>query len=115
MTLRASSPYVFVGPDSNSYVGQNGPAAGMVRYNTSSQQLEAYDGSVWHRIASNENVGLTSDAVEAIHWARDRIIKEQQIKELAKQHPGVADAMQQLQRASEQLEIMVQLTSKDTV
>ena len=111
MTIRASSPYLFVGPDSNPYVGQNGPAAGMVRYNTSSQQLEAYDGSVWHRIANNENVGLTHDAVEAIHWARDRIVKEQQLKELAKQHPGVADALQQLQRASEQLEIMVQLVN----
>lgn len=113
MTIRTSSPYLFVGPDSNPYVGQNGPAAGMVRFNTTNQQLEAYDGSIWHRIANNENVGLTAEAVEAIHWARDRIIKEQQLKELAKQHPGVADAMDQLKKASEQLEIMVQLVNQN--
>jgi flagellar hook-basal body complex protein FliE len=115
MSINASTPYMFVGPNSNSYVGSNGPAAGMVRFNTNAQQLEAYDGSVWIRITNDQSVGLTSDAVEAIHWARDRIIKEQQITELAKQHPGVADAVQQLRRASEQLEIMVQLVNKDTV
>ena len=115
MSVNSASPYMFVGPAGNSYVGPNGPAAGMVRFNTSTQQLEAFDGSVWIRIATDQTVGLTSDAVEAIHWARDRIIKEHQIAELAKQHPGVADAVQQLRRASEQLEIMVQLVNKDTV
>ena len=113
MTLRASSPFIFVGPDSNTYVGQNGPAAGMVRYNTSSQQLEAYDGSIWHRIANNENVGMTNEAVEAIQWARSKIEEEAKLKELAKKHPGVADAMAQLKHASEQLEIMVQLVNQD--
>lgn len=115
MSINAASPYMFVGPISNQYVSTNGSAAGMVRFNTSTQQLEAFDGSVWIRIANDQNVGLTQDAVEAIHWARDKIIKEQQLKELALQHPGVADALQQLQRASEQLEIMVQLVHKDTV
>lgn len=109
----AASPYVFVGPNTSSYVGSNGPAAGMVRYNTTNQQLEAFDGMVWIRIANDQSVGLTSDAVEAIHWARDRIIKEQQLKELAKKHPGIADAVEQLNKASEQLEIMVQLVNLD--
>jgi flagellar hook-basal body complex protein FliE len=115
MSITVSSPYLLVSPDNKSYISSNGPAAGMVRYNTNTQSLEAFDGSVWIRIANDQGVGLTSDAVEAIHWARDRIIKEQQITELAKQHPGVADAVQQLRRASEQLEIMVQLVNKDTV
>jgi flagellar hook-basal body complex protein FliE len=114
MTLRANSPFIFAGVDSNPYVGNNGQAAGMVRFNTSSQHLEAYDGSIWHRIANNENVGMTQEAIEAIHWARDKIVKEKQLKELAEKHPGVADAMQQLKQASEQLEIMVQLVNKDT-
>jgi hypothetical protein len=113
MTINASSPFLFVGPSNNSYVGTNGPGAGMVRYNTNTQSLEAFDGSVWIRIANDQSVGLVSDAVDAIHWARDKIIKEQQLKELAKQHPGVSDAMQQLQRASEQLEIMVHLVNQD--
>ena len=115
MTIRASSPFIFTGPDSSPYVGQNGPAAGMVRFNTSSQQLEAYDGSIWHRIANNENVGLTHEAVEAIQWARAKIQEEAKLKELAKQHPGVADAMDALKRASEQLEIIVKLVDKDPV
>lgn len=113
MTIRSSSPFIFAGVDSNPYVGNNGAAAGMVRFNTSNQQLEAYDGSIWHRIANNENVGLTHEAVEAIQWARAKIQEEAKLKELAKQHPGVADAMAELKRASEQLEIMVKLVDKD--
>jgi hypothetical protein len=113
MSINASSPFLFVGDPGKPYVGSNGPAAGMVRYNTGTQALEAFDGMVWMRIANDQSVGLTSDAVDAIHWARDKIIKEQQLQELAKKHPGVADAVQQLQRASEQLEIMVQLVNQD--
>ena len=67
------------------------------------------------RIATNENVGMTQEAVEAIHWARAKIQEAAKLKELAKQHPGVADAMQELRRASEQLEIMVKLVDKDIV
>jgi flagellar hook-basal body complex protein FliE len=113
MTIRASSPFIFAGPDSSPYITQNGAAAGMVRYNTSNQQLEAYDGSIWHRIVTNENVGLTHEAVEAIHWARKKIEEEAKLKALAEKHPGVADAMAELKRASEQLEIMVQLVNQD--
>jgi flagellar hook-basal body complex protein FliE len=58
---------------------------------------------------------MTQEAVEAIHWARAKIQEEAKLKELAKQHPGVADAMQELRRASEQLEIMVKLVDKDIV
>lgn len=115
MSIMSATPYVVVGPNNNSYVGSNGPASGMVRFNTGTQQLEAFDGSVWIRIANDQSVGLSSDAVDAIYWARDKIVKEHRLKELALQHPGVADALQQLQRASEQLEIMVQLVNKDTV
>lgn len=115
MTLNTRSPFIFAGVDSNPYVGNNGADAGMVRFNTSNQQLEAYDGSSWHLIANNESVGLTHEAVEAIQWARAKIQEEAKLKELAKQHPGVADAMAELKRASEQLEIIVKLVDKDPV
>lgn len=113
MTLRSSSPFLFTGADSSPYVSNNGPAAGMVRFNTNTQHLEAFDGSVWIQIANNEHVGMSQEAVEAIQWARKKIEEEAKLKELAKQHPGVADAMDALKRASEQLEIMVKLVDKD--
>jgi flagellar hook-basal body complex protein FliE len=113
MSLNSSSPYLFVSDSGKSYVGPNGPAAGMVRFNTNTQSLEAFDGSVWIRIANDQNISLTSDAVDAIRWACEKLHQEEQLKKLAKQHPGVADAMQELKRASEQLEIMVQLVNQD--
>jgi hypothetical protein len=115
MTLTTFGPFISVGNNTNPFIGNNGFSAGMVRFNTNSQCLEAFDGQVWMRIAYDQNISLTTDAVEAIHWARDKIIKEQKLKDLAKQHPGVADAVDQLKRASEQLEIMVQLVNKEEV
>lgn len=113
MTIRAAGPFVFVGADSSPYVSNNGPAAGMVRYNTNTQYLEAFDGQMWIQIAKNEHVGMSTEAVEAIQWTRKKIEEEAKLKDLAKQHPGVADAMAELKRASEQLEIMVQLVNQD--
>jgi IS4 transposase len=113
MTLSTFGPFLSVGINSNPYVGNNGPAAGMVRFNTNTQSFEAYDGSVWIRMAVDQNISLTADAVEAIHWARRKLQQEEQLKKLADQHPGVADAVQQLQRASEQLEIMVKLVKEE--
>ena len=112
--ILSSSPFIFVSDTGKPYIGNNGQAAGMVRFNTGSQHLEAYDGSTWIQIANHQNIGMTGEAVEAIQWARDKIVKEKQLKELAEKHPGVADAMEQLKQASEQLEIMVQLVNKDT-
>lgn len=113
MTVNARSPYIFTGADSSPWVGNNGPAAGMVRFNTTNQHLEAFDGMVWVQIANNEHVGLHQEAVEAIQWTRKKIEEEARLKELAEKHPGVADAMSELKKASEQLEIMVQLVNQD--
>ena len=111
--ITSATPFIFVGDAGRSHVGNYGQAAGMVRFNTSSQHLEAYDGSTWIQIANHQSVGMTQEAIEAIQWARGKITKENQLKELAAKHPGVSDAMQQLQKASEQLEIMVQLVNQD--
>jgi flagellar hook-basal body complex protein FliE len=113
MSINTSSPFLFVDQVVSPYIGQNGPAAGMVRFNTSNQHLEAFDGNIWIRLADHQNLSMTQEAVDAIRWARDKIAEEQRLKQLAEKHPGVADAMQELQRASEQLEIMVQLVNQD--
>jgi len=115
MSINTSSPFLFVDQGVGPYIGQNGPAAGMVRFNTSNQHLEAFDGNIWTRIAENQNIGMTGEAVDAIRWARYRMGEDQRLKQLAEKHPGVADAVDQLKRASEQLEIMVQLVNEDTV
>jgi hypothetical protein len=105
--------YLYVGESVGAYVGNNGVSAGMVRFNTNTQHLEAYDGSTWIRIANNQHVSMTQEAVDAIHWARLRISEEERLKSLAEKHPGVADAITELKRASEQLEIMVRLVNQD--
>jgi flagellar hook-basal body complex protein FliE len=114
-SLSTASPFLYVSPTTGSYVnnysGQSG--VGMVRFNTTTSHLEAFDGTNWIQIASHASISMTEEAVEAIQWTRNKINEEKKLKELAAKHPGVADAMDQLARASEQLEIMVQLVNQD--
>lgn len=95
----------------NSYSGAQG--IGNMRYNTTNQCMEVYDGNNWTGIAMNyASVGLTPEAEALLDWARERRDKELEIKALADKHPAVANALEALKKAEEQLEIIT-ILSKD--
>ena len=74
-----------------------GQSAGEVRYNTATQQMEVYDGTIWISITQTATVGLSSDAEEAIRWAREKMVEEVDLKERMEQHPGLKDAYEKFQ------------------
>ena len=52
----------------NGYAGQQG--VGNMRYNTSSQKIEIYDGNNWISMnTGSATISLTGNAVSAIAWA----------------------------------------------
>lgn len=75
----------------------NGQSAGQVRYNTSTQQMEVYDGSTWISISQTATVGLSGEAEEAIRWARATMIEEAALKARLEKHPGLKDAYEKFQ------------------
>lgn len=80
----------------NSYSGQT--MVGQMRWNPATQNTEVYDGSVWLSMPSSfPSVGLTWDAEQAIDWAIKKKQEEQELAELCKQHPSVAEAYERLQ------------------
>ena len=86
----------------NSYSGSQG--VGNLRFNTSNQNLEVYDGTNWiYMNTPDATVGLNDEAESLLDWARERRNEEQAFKERMKRHPG-------LQEAYERLEIMKALT-----
>jgi predicted dehydrogenase len=86
----------------NNYSG--GQGIGNMRYNTSTQQMEVYDGNNWvHMNMPDATVGLNDEAEALLDWARERRNEEIMLKERMKHHPG-------LQEAYERLEIMKALT-----
>lgn len=95
-----------MGGSASTYVNNYGGAQGVgnLRFNTSSQCLEVYDGTNWTRLnMPDATVGLSDEAESLLDWARERRNEELAFKERMKTHPG-------LQEAYERLEIMKALT-----
>ena len=88
------------------YISPGSQSAGMIRYNTSSQTTEVYDGNTWLTMSSSPSVALSNDTLEVLDWARKKMLEEQNLYKLMEQHPGLKDAY-------EKFEIMKALCSKE--
>jgi hypothetical protein len=66
-------------------------SAGMVRYNSSSQNLEVYDGNSWLALSGSADVGLSPEAQQVMDWAYKKMIEEEQLEALLAKHPGLRD------------------------
>ena len=111
----SSGPFVQVagGGGYTPYINMNTPSAGITRWNGATQSLEVYDGSSWLVISpSVATVGLNNDAVRAITWANDKMNEEIALKELAKDHPAVQIALDNLEKAKQQLNATILLSKE---
>lgn len=92
------------------YVTQNtnNPMQGIVRIN--GNLLETFDGSRWVQINSSyATVTLTGTYQAAMNWVIDKMTEEQRMKALAAQHPAIADLVDAVDRAQEQLRMTAAL------
>lgn len=93
---------------STPYIDMTRPSAGMVRYNNNN--IEIYDGNSWMIMQSSyPQVELTGEVQSILAWARGKMAEEARIKELADKHPTVADALEAVARAEEQVRIVAAL------
>ena len=102
-----SWPSFYTNPSSsNTLVGQ-------LRYNGASQNMEVYDGSNWLVMsAAFPTLSLAPHVQAVVEWAQKKMAEETQRKELAMKHPIVADALDALQRAEEQVQIVSALVQE---
>jgi hypothetical protein len=92
----------------NNYSG--GQGVGNVRYNTATQNMEVYDGNNWMMLNTGfATVELTPETEALLEWSRRKRADEERMKELAKQHPGLQEALDIANKANEQLQIMTAL------
>ena len=95
--------YNTVSSTGNSLVGQ-------LRYNGSSQNMEVYDGNSWITMAGAwPTIELAPHVQAVVTWAQTKMAEESRIRELAAKHPAVADALEAVTRAEEQVRIMAAL------
>jgi len=94
----------------NNYSGAQG--LGNMRFNTTTQSIEVYDGSMWRPMEmSTVNLSLTQDAVEAIDWVNQRRKEEHDIRVLAEKYPAVADQLAAVREAEEKLRVVTALVT----
>ncbi len=92
----------------NSYSGQQG--VGNMRFNTSTQNMEVFDGNNWVMInMSHATVGLTPDAESLLDWARQKRDEELAWELLAKDNQAVKIALENLNKARQQLDVTAKL------
>ena len=107
--LRSNNQHITVSGSPPYFYSNGGPEAGRVHYNTQTQCLQIFDGSVWHNMSYEANIDLSGAASVAIDWAQRKMHEEQRLKAAAETNPTLKDALDALHRAEEQVRIVAAL------
>lgn len=93
--LSVTSPFLTTSSYSAPYVGNNGQSAGNMRFNTTTQQMEVFDGSMWISISQNVTVGMSYEADEVLRWAGYKMREEAELKAKMEKYPTLKHAYEQ--------------------
>ena len=111
--ITASGRYVQVsGGTASTYVNGFSGAQGVgnMRYNTSNQSMEVFDGSNWIMLNMDyASVGLNGEAESLLDWARKKRDEELAWESLAKDNQAVKIALDNLEQAKRQLDVTAKL------
>jgi len=89
----------------NGYSGAQG--LGNLRWNTSSQKMEVYDGTSWITLnQSNATISLTIEATNILNWARDKMMEEQELERMSEEHPTIKDLVNQIKDKKDQIKMV---------
>jgi hypothetical protein len=90
------------------YIGQtNIPMVGAVSYDSSSQYMKVYDGSVWQKVGGgNATVNLTPNAVAILKWAEKKMFEETEYEQLAKTNPTIKSLLDEMNKYKDQIEMV---------
>ena len=98
--------------NSNTYVNGYSGAQGVgnMRFNTSTQNMEVFDGNSWIMLNMDyASVGLNGEAESLLDWARKKRDEELAWESLAKENQAVKIALDNLEQAKQQLDITAKL------
>jgi len=89
------------------YISPGSQGAGMIRWNSNMNCMEVNDGAVWKQFTmSNPTVELAPDAMSAVKWAEDQMIKERTRQERIQNNPALRKAYEAIQRAEANYDIL---------
>jgi hypothetical protein len=97
------------GHDGTTYInGMHGAqGVGNMRYNTSSQRMEVFDGTNWIIINSTiASVGLTGEAESLLDWIKQKRDEERTLEYLAEENPTIKDLVNQIKEKQHQVKMI---------
>ena len=104
ITVSGSNSSTYV----NGYSGAQG--VGNMRFNTSTQNMEVFDGNSWMTLNMDyASVGLNNEAESLLDWARKKRDEELAWQNLAATSQAVKIALDNLEQAKQQLDITAKL------
>jgi hypothetical protein len=114
ITQQGSFITVSNGSPSSTYISAGSVGSGIMRYNGNMNCIEVNDGSIWKQLESSyATVGLTPEAESILQWARQKRNEEIEMTALGKTHPAVKIAVENLNKAEQQLKATV-ILSRET-
>ena len=108
--IHSNSPYITVsGGMSNTYINGYSGAQGVgnMRYNTTMQKIEIFDGSNWIQLnMGSTGISLSGEADSLLNWARQRRNEELELESLAERSPAIKDLMDQIKEKQHQIKMV---------
>jgi hypothetical protein len=102
----SSSTYI------NGFSGAQG--VGNMRFNTSSQKTEVFDGTNWVTLnMSTASVSLSGEAESLLEWARQKRNEELALERLSETNPTIKDLVNQIKQKQDQIKMVQNLIKKE--
>jgi hypothetical protein len=96
----------------NNYSGAQG--LGNMRFNTSNQNIEVYDGNSWMTLnMGHATVGLNHRAEELLDWAEKKRQEELELQALVETNTTISDLVNQIKEKQEQIRIVKTLIKEE--
>jgi hypothetical protein len=105
----SSSKYLYIhgGQAATPYVSPGAQSAGMMRWNTNNNVQEIYDGNAWRELrGSTATVDLSPITIQILNWAEQKMLREQELVELAQRNESVKAALECVLDAEEKLAVI---------
>jgi len=118
--IQAHGRYAAVtgGMSVNTYINHSSgnQGVGNVRYNTSTQNMEVYDGHNWIQLNSvYATVGLNGEAESLLDWASQKRDEERELEILAAKNPTISDLVEQKKTIDHKIKMMQILIKEDKI
>ena len=115
MHIISSSPLIHINTSSTHtpYISPGAQSSGMLRYNTNTHHTEVYDGNSWQQLSKPMTTVSVDETLEiAVRWVMEQMHKEAEIKAMAKTHASIQYAVDNVDQAKKELELIYQLTKE---